>query len=450
MKHLIFSSFSFLFILSGTLLHAQGLYQKTEQILVGNGLNVTLIHCDTSNAQVGLNAFINYGSNSDRAATEGIAEILATAFQNGCESYPKDSLKSAFNVLNTELKVTLSPAYTRLQFTVDKKYTEEAIGLMAAILSAPQLDAAWLQQAQTQIRAANTINNLSTTEVAKRVADGFANPNTETIRSTTLNSINLDGLQEVYAFFYSPVNTHLVLTGNVNGKVLKPLLDSAFASWRFKFPVSPKMAVLPKPEILTPAYAFAPRPTSTYTSLCWVKEAPHFGAKDDLAFQLALGAFRDLCYLETEGNLQASGIRFSTEYDELKNDGSFKICADANPDDAPKAINLFNELLYKFNDRGITEAQLRRQKTALKSRYQNQTPEEIAAFFNPVLYPDLKERKTYLADLEKVELKDVLDAMKSYFGQQQFKCAVVGPKEVFGNTITDFKRYSLSSFDVNR
>ncbi len=428
---------------------AQGLYQKTEQFLVGNGLNITLIHSDTANAQVNVNAFINYGSNSDALAIEGIAEIMASIYNESNNRYASDSLATQWDAISSSLQTQVTPAYTQLSFSVNKKNTAKAIELLAAVLSGVQFSEKWLQQQQLALRAANTIANLTTTAACVRVADGFTSGTIAVPRSSQLNSINMEGLQEIYKLYYSPVNTHIVLSGNVQGKVLKPILDSSFAAWRFQFPVSPKLPVFEKPIIQTAEYAFAAK-QGTHTTICWVKNAPYFGAKDEMAFKLAFGAFQELFLTEVTGNAAAAGMQFSFVYDELQNNGTFKVIAEARNEDAYKAFDVFNEILYKFNERGITEAQLRRQKQFLRSAYLNQTPADLAVFFNPILYPDIKERKPYLSIVEKTLLKDVLEVSKTYFTQQQFKCAVVGPREIFGNTITDFKRYALSSFDVNR
>lgn len=428
----------------------QGLYQKTEQFVVGNGVNFTLIHCDTPNAQVSINAFINYGTNSDRVATEGIAEIMSTVFNEGCERYPKDSLMVEWAKLKTNLRISLNPVYTQLSFAVDKRNVEQGLKIMAALLTAPRFNAKWLKQEQLRLKTANSVINLPTHELCLRVAAGFANPLLDLPRSNQLSSINTEGLDEVYKLYFSPVNTFMVLAGNMNSKELRKIVDTTFSSWKYKFPVSPKMVVLEKPSIILPEYAYASKPESPYTTICWMKNAPHFGAKDANAFKLALGAFQDFMTMELEGNEIDKGMHFSVVYDELKNDGTYKVVADVLNEQAADALELFNETLYKFVDRGISDAQLRKQKAAFKSVYLNQTPADLAVFFNPVLYPDIKLRKTYPSVIDKLELAAVNDALKTYFVQQQYKCTVVGPREIFGRNIGDIKRYSISSFDVNR
>lgn len=439
-----------LLILVHAAVMGQGLYQKTEQFVVGNGVNFTLIHADTANAQVSINAFINYGTNSDRVATEGIAEIMSTVFTEGCEAYPKDSLLVQWAQLKTNLRISLSPVYTQLSFEVDKRNVEQGLKLMAALLAAPRFNAKWLKQELLRLKAANSVANLSTHELCMRVAAGFANPLLDLPRSNQMSSINTEGLDEVYKLYFSPVNTFIVLAGNMNSKELRKVADTTFGAWKYKFPVSPKMVVLEKPSIVLPEYAFASKPESPYTTICWMKNAPHFGAKDATAFKLALTAFQDFLMLELDGNETAKGMRFSVVYDELKNDGTYKIIADVLNEQAPDALEVFNETLYKFVDRGISDAQLRKQKSAFKSSYLNQTPADLAVFFNPILYPDLKVRKTYPSVVDKIELAAVNDALKTYFVQQLYKCTVVGPREIFGRNIADFKRYSISSFDVNR
>lgn len=428
---------------------AQALYQKIDQFRLENGLLVTLIQCDTASGLVHIATYTRFGDRDDEQNTNGMASILLDAVYAGSKQYTTDSLRSVLNEYGTLLEVKQTAACTEYALQVNKGALEPVLQVLAESLIEARISEKWLQAEVAKLKVQTAVYDKTTDEQNALTVQDFVLGNMDLPKVEALDAITYQGIEEVYRIYFSPVNTALVITGAIDIATAKQWAKTYFSGWRTRLPFNPAIRRIDAKPMEGMTYAWLSCPEAKTAVFRYVKEAPHWQAKDQLSFQLCAAALEDFLRADMLGRVAASQVDCSVEYDPSQNNGVFAIKLVSTPDAAQKVDELIKESLYRFFQRGPAESQLRNAKAILKNAYLRQTPAELSEFFNPIIYTDLKDRRTYLQSIQDIEQKDFDAAFKKYMDPTVFSCVVAAPREPFGNNMTSFKRYTLRDLISN-
>jgi predicted Zn-dependent peptidase len=135
-------------------------------------------------------------------------------------------------------------------------------------------------------------------------------------------------------------------------------------------------------------------------------------------------------------------------YNEQENDGIYFVLTQMRTKEMYSTLLAFENTVSDFFNKGITEKELKQNITKLKNEYLSVSqPASIIDFYNPLIYPDIKKRMTYISDLEALTTDAVNKVIKKYYNPDSYKLVIAGNEIKLADQLSKLK--GLQKFNNN-
>jgi len=427
MRNLV-SKLLIVIVFGGAQAFAQTKQLPIEEFKLKNGLEVKMIRFGTIPA-VQINCFINVGRKTENPGQQLMASMTATGLKLGNENYTRINQDNLISKLGSSIGSSSNDNFTSLGMLFLEKDTKTAMDLFSSVLLKPLFPADEIKQ---EIEQTLNYNNPAKMDIgmlssvfSEYVVYGTAHPLGRHFYATQLNKITSAQLMEFYKFNYTPKNTQLVVAGNFDFVKMKAEIERLFGSWTAAFGEN-NGAAYEFESIGKKEYYLINKNKASQTSLQWNKKGPAGGSKDALLFQLANNAFNEILFDEIRAK-EGKTYGISSGLNEQDNNGIYSISTQVRNEVAYQTIVSFDRVLKQFYETGINQEQLDKAKARLRNRrLAIESPAEVIAFYNPVLYKDITKRNEYLAMLDAITLDQVNKILKKYFNPDAYKLVLAG------------------------
>ena len=189
------------------------------------------------------------------------------------------------------------------------------------------------------------------------------------------------------------------------------------------------------------------RDSATQACLLWIKKGPMINDKDLPAFKLSIAIFNFRLFNEVRNKLgKTYGIRLS--YSEQQNNSIYEVSTQTRSKEMYSTLLAFENTISDFYNKGVAEKEFRQNIAKLKNEYLSITqPSDIIDFFNPLIYPDIQKRMTYISDIEALTTDMVNKTIKKYYNPDSYKLVIAGNEVVLADQLNKLK--GLQKFNNN-
>ena len=433
---------------------AQSMFPPMEKYKLKNGLEVFIV--DYGNLPVtSFNFYVNTGRKNETPGLQSIASLTSTGLLLGNAKWTRIEQDNLLRQMGTGISCSSNDSYTQVRADFLNKDLDKAVELISAILLTPKFPK---EDIATMIRRQIDYNNPKKMDITALIdvfsnsfVYGTANPLGRYFYASQLQKIDRDTINEFYKFNYTPKNTKLVISGKGDHTQLKKLIEQYFGSWTAAYGevngVSYDLLPLKKKE-----YGFINKTKAPQAALQWNKKAPEARSKELIPFQLANAVFSDLLMKqirEKDGYTYGIYSTFST----ADNNGIFIASTLVRSEVMYATVSEYDNVLKEFYEKGLTEEQLKIEKTRMKGNLASmETPSQLVNFINPILYPDYEKRIQLLDEIDKIDLATVNKIVKKYFSPDSYKLVISGDESVLTeqlNKIPGLIKFDPKAIEVN-
>ncbi|MGD0711338.1 MAG: pitrilysin family protein [Bacteroidales bacterium] len=420
-----------------------------EQYKLKNGLQVTLIDYGAVDATA-INVYVNVGKKNETPGNQGISSFTAQALTLGNSKYTKIQIHDTLYPMGASISAGAGASYTRISATFLNKYLDKGMDVFAATIRQPTFPEAEVKQMISEFVQYNNPRKMDISELAQRFAYfftfGISNPLGRNTYPAQVGKLTYKGLKEFYDFNYTPKNTRIVIAGKLDKEKIKKLIETYFGNWESVYGENNQVSLEP-PSFKGKEYAFVNRDSATQACLLWVKKGPFINDKDIPAFKVSSSIINFRLFNEVRNKLgKTYGISMS--YNEQENDGIYFVLTQMRTKEMYSTLLAFENTVSDFFNKGITEKELKQNITKLKNEYLSVSqPASIIDFYNPLIYPDIKKRMTYISDLEALTTDAVNKVIKKYYNPDSYKLVIAGNEIKLADQLSKLK--GLQKFNNN-
>lgn len=406
---------------------------------------------------------IEAGAAHDPADRPGLASLTADLVDEGAAGRNAVELSEAFARLGSHLEVAAGQDLISLSFTTLARNLDEALGLLADVVTRPHLDAAdFFRIRELRMSRLRQLRTSAPAVADRAFLEGVfgSHPYGHGTLGTT-RALEAASLDDVHTFYqrFSPAAATLVVAGDVPASAVAAQARARFRDWgqprsltpqpRGSAPGSdPVFAALPPPLTGSPRCLLVDRPGAPQAELRIGRLGP---ARHDPAYpalvtlNAALGGqftSRINQHLrETKGHTY--GAR--TGFDFRRLCSSFSCDTSVQPDAAPEAIaDVLAEFAAAQSTRPIAGDELARAKNSLTRGYVRhfETPAHLVRAAVELRKFDLADDTfdRFVPAVEAVTEEDVLAAAGALLQPDACVLAVVGDAERYRTSLQRFRR----------
>ncbi len=412
---------------------------------LSNGLKYGVIDKDLKGEKVTISVNIPVGNQSDLKNKQYIGGITASLLTAGTTSLNKQQIKDQLDALKSNINIRFSNQNISITVTSYRNTIAETMNILNDILKNPAFPESELTKLKLeyttsfesrlndpQTVAFNKIRQLTSNEEKGSI---FYVPSIqediEGVKAVTINQ-----MKEFHKTFFGANNGTATVLGINNQKEAKDLLEKVLGNWNNKAKFErayPKFyATKQSKEIIqTPDKENAAavgklnfemsNTSSDFAALTFADEVMGGG------FMTARIPQR---LREKEGISYGAGTSLSISNDPKNNNASWMIYAFLNPTKRDNVENAINDEFLKLVTNGITEEELKATKTSWKSTRQTDLGSDNYLMFLSSLYliynKPFSDFDKLNAEIDKLTVKQVNDAIKKYLQPSKFTTVYVG------------------------
>lgn len=398
-----------------------------ETYTLKNGLKVYLLQYGKIPA-VNMKLVLNTGKANETPGQQNFSNIVADAMLMGNAKYDAETQANKCFALGTALNSTGTHDNTSLEMNILSKNMDEGMDLLSAAVLTPTFPKEKMDLLISQNIDFNSPAKMDIAQLASVFSDynvyGINNPLGRYFYKTQLQKVTPVTIKEYYSFNFTPKNANLIICGSFDQAGIKATIEKYFGSWKSEFSGANGVS-LDAPSIKKKAIGFINRNSATQCALQWNKNAPAIGDKDQLAFMVANRIFNEVLFKEIrEKGGKTYGI--SSQYKPGKFSNLYSVTCSVRSNELYNTITLFDKTLQDFSLATIDDATFKeaitKQLTAIKRM---ESPDEIAAFYNPLIY-NFEKRKNTVNDLNALTIEDVKKVIKKYFTPDAYQLTIAG------------------------
>lgn len=417
---------------------------RVERIVLKNGLTVLMLnidHCQT----VAVSGKIRAGDYFASTGQAAYPELLARILGYGTKKFSKEELARKLENMGANLDFSSESFFHTFDSEVTSDDLEDMLKLVASSLMEAKLDETDLKEVQkiyaAQLKEESSQTamlawNKLLTRMYRKDSVYFADSYEDQIKQ--VNETTIDNLRDYYSKHYCPANTVLTLVGDFKGKQgkIKELLESEFGHWQGSARQEIKVTdqVLNKEdEIKSPLVSKLPDKANVDIVLARPVDlsvkAPDY--LPSLVANAVLGYDSFACRLAPVRDRYGLtyGI-YSRIVDPEYPFAPWSIELSVNPENVKKALKIVDGIVKDFNAKGITQAELDKEKSHLAGTFQVglRSPRAMARKLSEYeqLGQPLANIDNFPERLSKVGLGDVNKAIAKYFDPKKLKLSVAG------------------------
>ncbi len=423
-------------------------FPDVEKYKLPNGL--TVIFADYGQLPVtSLSFFINVGKKSETPGQQGLSSLTANSLTLGTDKYTRMDMDRELYRIGGNISSSSNKNFTLVGGEFLNKNIESGMEIMSSVLLHPSFPQADITEEKNFELSQNKPSKMDIGGLADMYGDYFtyggAHPLGRHYFETQYQKLSVVQIKEFYSFNYTPGNTILVVTGKPDRSPVKGLIELYFGKWTAAFG-EVNGSAYDIPAIKTKEYAFVQKDGAMQACIEWYKKAPAAGSKDIPAFLLANQVFSDHLGNEIREKRGYTYGIYST-FSEAQNDGIFRAKTQVRNDVMFATIEAYDKVLNEFYTTGATEKELKKFKTMLRADVMSmEEPSSFAMLINPWVYRDYAKRKTYLEELDAVDIPALNKMIKKYFTPDSYKVMIAGDAGALGEQLGKIK--NLQKFDL--
>jgi predicted Zn-dependent peptidase len=411
-----------------------------EKRTLSNGLPVWIMAVHKV-PTVHVELVVRSGSAADPTGRYGLASLTADMLDEGAGTRSALAIADAADYLGADLSATTSLDASYVELHVPVARLGEALPIMADVVERPTFPETELKRLRDE-RLASLLEAQDDPEqlvqfafphVVFGAAHRYGSPSMGT--ESSLKAIGAGDVKAFHAAQYRPGNAVLVVTGDVTGASVVPMLERAFGSWKGAGTGGP--ARLSEAPQLTARHVYLvdkPGAAQSQIRIGWIgapRSTPDYFAISVLNTVLG-GAFTSRLnhnLREEHGYAYGAGSRF----DMRRTAGPFYAAAGVQTDKTSEALKeFFNELAAIHEPLGADELEKAKHYLALQLPRSFETERAAANALAQAIVYDLPADyyQTYGARVAAVTAAEVKRAADKYIQPDKFAVVIVGDRKL--------------------
>jgi len=374
----------------------------------------------------------------------GLAQLLADNLKKGgAGQWPAAAFDRAVDDLAAALNVEAGTYTTRCSLSLLKEDARQGLSLLAALVRQPHFDAERFEVSRQQMleslrRKADHGAALAQQILMARLYASHPLAVSPTLKSVT--AITREDLRANHQRYFGPANTRIVLTGDVDQKTARTLLEEAFGDWHHD---SETPDVPPLQPHVQPGVVLVDRPVPQTTillgELAIEKTNPDLYAVQGMNYILGGGGFSSRLMREIRSNRGLAYSVYSYFSVGRRLPGIFISAAETKNASVAEVVGLMRQEMERISRESITPAELEQAKQSLINSF-------VFAFDNRhalatrILdqelfgYPD-NYLEQYRQHIAAVTVEDVQRVAQRYLHPQQQVTVLVGDIETLREAV---------------
>jgi zinc protease len=409
-----------------------------ERVLLDNGLRLYILP-DRELPLVQIRAVVRTGSMYDPPGREGLAELTAATMRTGgADGMSGDAVDETLESMAASFHVSTNRDSAIFSFSVLKKDLDRGFDLFSKTLKQPAFEERKLSlgkdlKIEELRRIFDDPQKLAFREFGRLMHEGSSRGRLAT--SDSIRVIERDDLLRFHRLFFHPGNIMLSITGDIESKEAKILIDRYLGTWTSPEgrPASPP---LPRPEEGNIYFLIKEVPQSIVIFGCPApsKRDALFYPFEVLDFIVGSGGFRSRIFQEIRTNM---GLAYSTGsfYNAKSDYGLFGSYALTKSESTVKVAIRIREILQGMGGKPVPPMELEGAKKAiLNSFIFSFTSAEQIAFKKLMLeYEGLPDDflMTYRSKIGNVTAEDIRDTALRHLAPERTIILIIGNDRVY-------------------
>ncbi|WP_412971917.1 M16 family metallopeptidase [Glaciecola sp. MF2-115] len=428
-----------------------------EKLTLKNGLTVYLMKQDEV-PLVDVVAIVKAGAINDDKA--GLAQMTASNLLLGTQSLTRQDLQEKLDFIGAETNSSAALEYSVLSASLASKDIDTVMPLFRDILLTPAFDKAEFEQDKARYLA-----GLERQKESPRAKIGqffnallyadhpYANSLSGNVDS--VQSITLDDVKAFHKTWFSPHNSAVIVTGDIETKEMAKRLKSLFGEWQGE-----KITAKPSKALSAPSQANVLLVNkSDATESTFVIGGPGIkrSNKDYVAVSVIntiLGG-RFTSWLNDElrvntGLTYGAGSRFSSN----KEGGSFLISTFTKTSTTTEAIDLALKTYSKLWEKGLDEKTLESAKSYVKGQFppKYETSSDIAFLLAEMFVYDFDESfiNRFTQQVNMLTLERSKEVIAKYFPKENMQFVIVGKADEIRDSVKQYGKLIEADIKDNK
>jgi len=445
LKNNMMKKISLLILLATALSSKAQVVPAYETFNLKNGLKVYLLQYGNIPA-INVRLVLNTGKVNEAPGQQNYSDLVSSSILMGNAKYDIEAQTNKAFVLGTALTASSTNDNTMVEMNILSRDLDAGMDLMSAAILTPTFPKDKIDQIISQNIDFNSPAKMDIAELSSVFSNyfmyGISNPMGRYFYKAQIQKITPALIKEYYDFNFTPKNANLIICGSFDMATIKPVIEKYYGSWKATMGntngVSLEQVAIKKKEI-----GFINRNGATQCALQWNKIAPAVTDKDQLAFAIANNIFNEVLFKEIR---EKGGKTYSIASTQKtgKYSNTLIVGCSVRNDEMFNTMELFDKTLAGFYSTPIDETTFKESiYKRIVSVKRMESPEEISAFYNPLVY-NFEKRKNIINDLNALTVEDINKVIKKYFTPDTYKLVVAGDESKVTSQLT--KINSLKKF----
>lgn len=416
---------------------------EVEKAELPNGLKLFLVE-DHEFPTINLWILIRTGSVFDPASKVGLASITGSVLRTGgTRSKTGDQIDKELDTLAASISTGVSSNLGYLSISALKENFDQALAILADIVTEPafsedKIELARIQQRTAIARRNENIRGIASREFSKLIY-GKESPYARHAEYESIRAVNREGIVDFYNTYFHPNNAWLGACGDFKSKEMIDKITAALGKWQ-----RGKASVEPWPEVkYQEKYTvnFIDKPDVNQSNIM----LGHIGGLMSNPDYPALTIMNQILSFERmfkrirtdEGLAYNVWGSYGADY---VNPGVFSCGAQTKSESTVYAIEIMLKELKRIMEQEVSDEELARAKDGYLNSYvfnfetRSQIVDRMVAFAYYGYPIDFIEQ--IKSKVEKVTKADVLRVARTYLKPDKVQILVVGKKENFDKPLS--------------
>ena len=406
---------------------------KYEKMVLKNGLTIYLMQQDEV-PLVDVVAIVKAGAVSDTKA--GLAQVTASNLLLGTKSLDRQAFQEKLDFIGAQTSSSATLEYTVMSASLASKDIDTVIPILRDALLNPAFDQVEFAQQKSRYLA-----NLERQKESPRSKVGqffnallygdhaYANSVSGTVDS--VQTIELDDVKAFHKQWFSPHNSAIIVTGDIDPKDMAKKLKALFGEWDGEKVLANVSSTLPTPKearVLLVNKSDATESTFLIGGPGIKRSNPDFVAVS--VVNTILGG-RFTSWLNDELRVN-SGLTYGarSSFSSNKEGGSFAISTFTKTETTTDAIDLALKTYTRLWEQGIDAATLDSAKAYVKGQFspRYETSSDIAFLLAEMFVYEFDESfiNTFTQQVNKLNVERSKNVIAKYFPKQNMQLVIVG------------------------
>jgi predicted Zn-dependent peptidase len=406
---------------------------KYEKMVLKNGLTIYLMQQDEV-PLVDVVAIVKAGAVSDTKA--GLAQVTASNLLLGTKSLDRQAFQEKLDFIGAQTSSSATLEYSVMSASLASKDIDTVLPILRDVLLNPAFDQVEFEQQKSRYLA-----DLERQKESPRAKVGqffnallygdhaYANSVSGTVDS--VKTIELDDVKTFHKQWFSPRNSAVIVTGDIDPKSMTKKLKALFGEWEGEKVLANVSSTLPSPKearVLLVNKSDATESTFLIGGPGIKRSNPDFVAVS--VVNTILGG-RFTSWLNDELRVN-SGLTYGarSSFSSNKEGGSFAISTFTKTETTTDAIDLALKTYAKLWEQGIDAVTLDSAKAYVKGQFppRYETSSDVAFLLAEMFVYEFDESfiNTFTQQVNKLNVERSKEVIANYFPKENMQFVIVG------------------------